>query len=98
MNIQGPTPAGISKIHGPHGINPPHAPFGNKPAQEAAKTQASGDRVEISPAAEAAIRATEAGDIRVDLVNRVRSEIADGTYETPEKLDAALDRMLDEIG
>ena len=36
--------------------------------------------------------------IRTDLVNRVRNEIAAGTYETSDKLDAALDRLLDEIG
>jgi len=54
--------------------------------------------VEISPAAEAAIRAAEAGGIRHDVVSRIRSEIAAGTYETPEKLDAALERLIDEIG
>ena len=32
--------------------------------------------------------------IRHDLVARVRREIAAGTYDTPEKLDAALARML----
>lgn len=35
-------------------------------------------------------------DIRSELVRRVRQEIAAGTYDTPEKLDAALARMLDE--
>lgn len=33
---------------------------------------------------------TEADDIRLDLVERVRREIAEGTYETPEKWEAAL--------
>jgi len=32
--------------------------------------------------------------IRHDLVARVRREIAAGTYDTPEKLDLALARML----
>jgi hypothetical protein len=32
--------------------------------------------------------------IRTDLVERIRREIAAGTYDTPEKLEAALDRML----
>ena len=36
-------------------------------------------------------------DIRADLVRRVRREIAAGTYETPEKLAAALDRLLEEL-
>jgi hypothetical protein len=31
---------------------------------------------------------------RSELVERVRREIAAGTYDTPEKWDAALDRLL----
>jgi hypothetical protein len=33
-------------------------------------------------------------DIRADLVCRVRREIAAGTYDTPEKWELALDRLL----
>jgi hypothetical protein len=36
-------------------------------------------------------------DIRPDLVRRVRAEIAAGTYDTPEKLELALDRLLDRL-
>jgi hypothetical protein len=36
----------------------------------------------------------EEGGFRADLVARVRKEIAAGTYETPEKLQAALERLL----
>jgi hypothetical protein len=32
-------------------------------------------------------------DVRYDLVARVRQEIQAGTYDTPEKLEAALDRL-----
>jgi hypothetical protein len=35
--------------------------------------------------------------IRVDLVKRVRREIVKGTYDTPEKWEAALKLMLEEI-
>jgi negative regulator of flagellin synthesis FlgM len=94
----GPSSGGVNKVHGPHGINPPHGPFRGQSAGGTAKTQASGDSVTISSAAEAALNATETGGVRQDLVNRVRSEIAAGTYETPAKLDAALDRLLDELG
>jgi len=94
----GITSSGISKVHGPHGINAPHAPFRGQATDGAAKTPAAGDSVTISPAAEAALQATETGGIRQDLVNRIRSEIAAGTYETPAKLDAALDRLIDGIG
>ena len=36
--------------------------------------------------------------VRFDLVNRIRSEIAAGTYDTPEKLESALEKMLAQIG
>jgi anti-sigma28 factor (negative regulator of flagellin synthesis) len=45
-----------------------------------------------------AVRAADgASDIRFDRVNAIRASIADGSYETPEKLDAALDRLLDSL-
>ncbi|MBM3953916.1 MAG: flagellar biosynthesis anti-sigma factor FlgM [Planctomycetaceae bacterium] len=45
------------------------------------------------------VRAAEsASDIRFDRVAAIRAEIAAGVYETPEKLDAALDRLLDRLG
>ena len=101
MNIHGP-----SHVHGPHGVNGPHFNRANGP--QSGKAAASpADQLDISPAAEAAIQAAEggaaeggaaeSGGIRSDLVARVRGEIASGTYETPEKLDAALDRLLDEV-
>jgi hypothetical protein len=34
-------------------------------------------------------------EIRQELVARVRQEIRDGTYDTPEKFQAALDRLTD---
>jgi negative regulator of flagellin synthesis FlgM len=90
--------SGTTHIHGPHGINAPHSPRPNQAARQTPAAEPTGDRVEISPAAEAAVRAADAGEIRQDLVNRIRAQIADGTYETPEKLGAAVDRLLDEIG
>jgi len=35
--------------------------------------------------------------VRMDLVNRIRAEIAAGTYETESKFDIALNRMLSEL-
>ena len=89
--------SGTPHVHGPQGINTPHAPFRGQAAPAAPPSRPT-DRVEISPAAEAAVQAAETGEVRQDLVNRIRAEIADGSYETPQKLDAALDRLLDEIG
>jgi hypothetical protein len=40
---------------------------------------------------------TDDPPIRVHLVERVRREIAEGTYETPERLEAALERLLSHL-
>lgn len=39
----------------------------------------------------------DAQPIRMDLVTRIRQEIAAGTYDTEEKWEAALDRLLDRL-
>jgi hypothetical protein len=36
--------------------------------------------------------------IRIELIERVRREIAAGIYDTQEKWEAALDRLLDNLG
>jgi negative regulator of flagellin synthesis FlgM len=88
---------GTTHIHGPHGINAPHAPFRGNSGPSAPATSAA-DSLDISPAAEAAIHAVETGEIRQGLVDRIRSQISAGSYETPDKLNAAVQRLLDEIG
>lgn len=35
--------------------------------------------------------------VRVELVERVRREIAEGSYDTPEKLAIAMERMLNRM-
>lgn len=38
------------------------------------------------------------GEIRTDRVADLRRQIASGNYDTPEKMDSALDRLLDAWG
>jgi negative regulator of flagellin synthesis FlgM len=87
---------GTTHVHGPHGINAPHSVHRGQASQN---TPASGavDRVDISAAADAAAQAAETASVRHDLVNNIRAQIAAGTYDTPAKLDAALERMFDEM-
>ena len=40
---------------------------------------------------------TESTRIRFDLVNRIKAEIAAGTYDTPDKMNTALERMASRI-
>ncbi len=88
---------GSNRIHSPQGINAPH--FSTKTAgTQSTPSAGKADRVEISPAANAAIDAAEGGRVRSDLVNLIRGQIAAGTYDTPDKMNIAVDRLLDQIG
>jgi len=62
-----------------------------------APTQAMGDTMEISNVARLTAAVHELPDVRADLVARVKAEIAAGTYETQDRLDVALERLLDEM-
>ena len=56
-----------------------------------------GDRVELSNHARLLDRLQRLPDVRDELVESVRHAIADGTYETPEKLDIAVRQLLEEL-
>jgi anti-sigma28 factor (negative regulator of flagellin synthesis) len=55
------------------------------------------DAVELSPTARDQLGRDESAPVRTRLVERIRGEIAAGTYLTDAKLDAAADRMRAEI-
>lgn len=56
------------------------------------------DQIDISPEAELVSRVGDLPDIRADKVAEIRAQIEAGIYETDEKMDVALGRLLDEIG
>jgi negative regulator of flagellin synthesis FlgM len=92
MQVYGP-----AHLHGPQSISAPHTVRNTSPAAPSSSASPV-DSLEIS---EAGLRASEtqsADGIRWDRVESIRRQIADGTYETPEKLGAALNRLLDQIG
>lgn len=85
---------GVFSTHGAQGVN---AVKGLDAAQ-ATKLQGVGEVHDAVALSVDAVRAADAaGDIRLDRVNAIRAAIADGSYDTPEKLDIALDRLLDSI-
>ena len=92
MQIQGPT-----QIHGAQPINAPHRTQAPQPA--ARSGQATGaDQLDISREAEMISRVREVPEIRTNRVAEIRAQIEAGVYETDDKLDLAVDRLLDEIG
>ena len=88
---------GAHQIHGTQGLQGPH--FNQRPQQAADPQSAQQvDQLDISPAAQAASETSSTDGIRTDLVARLRGEIQSGTYETADKLEAAVDRLFDAIG
>lgn len=92
MQIQG-----THQVHGAHALQGPHSTRAAGRA-EGPSAQQPADQVDISPAAQAASEAKEVDGVRTDLVARLRSEIASGTYETADKVEGAVDRLLNAIG
>ncbi len=62
----------------------------NRPDSTNAAPSRISDRVELSPTARLLSKLKDLPDVRQDLVSRVRAEIANGTYDTPDKVDALL--------
>ena len=67
---------------------------GNKVSPAETNSAAPVDQLDISAEAQ---MLSQTGDIRSDRVAGLRAQIATGQYETPEKIDAAVERMLDEF-
>jgi anti-sigma28 factor (negative regulator of flagellin synthesis) len=103
MHVQG-----TNQVHSAQALSGPH--FRRPAAPATGQTAQPTDRVEISAEASEAARIAELVEtraaehvkgpdgVRTGLVARLRNEIAAGTYESADKLDAALDRLLDEVG
>jgi negative regulator of flagellin synthesis FlgM len=92
--------SGTPYTHGPHNIQGPHRSAAIKGSPNATNNSASAFQDEVQFSDEA-LRLSGAGKnelsssgIRFDLVNRIKAEIAAGTYETPDKMDIAFSRML----
>ena len=93
MQINGP-----AHLHGPQAINGPHHATRTSHAAAAQPSSFSQvDQVDISPEASFVAEARELPEIRQDRVAALKAQIESGTYESEDKLDAALDRFLDEL-
>ena len=87
-----------------HGVQPPIAP---KPVEPTGNITAAGpakvspapvaDTVEISQVARLAAKAQEIPEVRTELVQRVKAEIEAGAYDSPQKVDIAVDRLMEEL-
>lgn len=90
------------QINGPGPINNVSSVKPTGRAQNAQASQSSSsidtnDELTLSSEAQA-LTAASTEEVRYDKVSQIRQQIADGSYETAEKLDVALDRLLDQLG
>jgi len=92
MHIYGP-----SRVHGAQSIGAPHTSRLSQP-QAPSQPGAIQDELQISDAGQLVDQVRQLPEIRQDRVDQVRAAIAEGTYETDEKLEVAVGRLLDEIG
>ncbi|MCU0960298.1 MAG: flagellar biosynthesis anti-sigma factor FlgM [Pirellulaceae bacterium] len=91
MQIHGP-----AHVHGPQPVNAPHRPVAA--AASAPSSYAAGvDQLDISREADLASRIRDIPEMRSERVAAIRSAIEAGTYETPDKLEIAVGRLLDEM-
>jgi len=86
-------------------INGIHSNDGLNPVRQEQRTDGTGakpsgakplDQVEISEAGQMLSRLQQS-EIRMDKVERVRQAITQGNYETPDKIEVVVDRILKEI-
>ena len=95
MQIHGP-----AHLHGPQQVNAPHkvqSPSPSPSPSQSGNVQEV-DQLDISETAQALSKIRDVPDIRHERVAQIRTQIAEGTYETADKLEAAVERLLDEIG
>ena len=92
MHVYGP-----AHLHGAQSVGSPHAAQLNRPAS-APSSGPIQDEVQISDAVLLLDQVNDLPAIRQDKVNQIRQQIANGTYETPEKMQVAVERLLGEIG
>lgn len=85
-------------VTGPGAIRPVQ-PSSVAPVNAAPVTglEAPRDEVEISSAARLLEQARIDPRVRAERLAEIQAAIANGTYETPAKLEAAVERLLDEV-
>ena len=91
----------LSPIQSSQSIQALHRSTAGQSVEPIRQTDALKDSVSFSEEAlrlsDTAKMDTGTTKIRFDLVNRIKAEIAAGTYDTPEKMDIAIERMASRI-
>ena len=87
---------GVGSVGGPGAIQPTATPRQAGPI-EASQAADVRDAVDISEVGKLLDDLSRIPEIRSELVAELRRQIEAGTYETPEKLEVAVERLLGEL-
>lgn len=89
-NVGGNSP--VQKIY-----TKPVAKAAEAPSSQPAHSTRGADKLELSGVGHLLKTLKAGGDIRADKVAAIKAQIEAGTYEDDKKLDAATDRLLDDL-
>ena len=90
---------GVFSTQGSQGLGAVKGVEAAQSAKAAARQEGVGEVHDAVTLSVDAVKAADStADIRFDRVNAIKAAIADGSYETADKLDIALDRLLDRVG
>jgi len=87
---------GSSHVNGAMPINRPNIQQPVAPTEKTAPVTPK-DEVEISAAGRAMESLSQSSEIRQSRIAQIKAAIDDGTYETQEKFEIAMSRLLDRI-
>ena len=85
----------VSGVQGPQPVQPNKASHAHK--AQASEKPVRTDGAEISLEAKLLDKLRRVPEIRQDRVDALRQQIADGTYETPERLDTAIQKLMERL-
>lgn len=91
MNIQH-----TGGVQGPQPIQPNRPVTPKTQVEAAARTQRT-DRAEISEQARLLGKLRDVPPLRQEKIDAIRQQIDDGTYETEDKLQVAIERLLEDL-
>jgi negative regulator of flagellin synthesis FlgM len=70
--------------------------LGKSTPTDAPVSSSRADRVEISNMSEI-LSKLKTNDVRMDKIESIRQQIAEGKYDTTEKFNAAMEKLLDDV-
>ncbi|HUQ69907.1 MAG TPA: flagellar biosynthesis anti-sigma factor FlgM [Planctomycetaceae bacterium] len=88
---------GVGSVSGASPIRPTSVAPATTSTTAAAQPQFPRDELQLSSAGKLLDQLSQNADVRQERIARIKEAIANGTYDTDEKLEAALSRMFDAV-